>query len=54
MGSRTLHVNSSGVKTAHGSAARALQIANKLKSRSPNSSTSATATPGRVIPMKSS
>lgn len=45
---------SSGLRAvAAGSAARALQIASELKSRSPNSSTSAPKTPGRVIPLPS-
>ena len=39
---------------AAGSAARARQIAQKLRSPSPNSSTSETEAPGRVIPLKSS
>ena len=38
---------------AAGSAARARQIANKLKSLSPNSSASVRAPAGRVIPLKS-
>ena len=46
---------SSGLKmAAAGSAARALQIASSLKSRSPSSSTSVAETPGRVIPLQSS
>jgi excisionase family DNA binding protein len=46
---------STTLKTAAaGSAARALQIASSLKSRSPSSSTSAIETPGRVIPLRSS
>jgi excisionase family DNA binding protein len=45
----------SGLKTvAAGSAARALQIASSLKSRSPSSSTSEPETRGRVIPLGSS
>jgi excisionase family DNA binding protein len=45
---------SSGLKAvAAGSAARALQIADKLRSRSPNSSISEPETPARVIPLKS-
>ena len=45
---------SSGLKrAAAGSAARALQIANGLKSPSLNSSISAQETPGRVIPLRS-
>src|SRR5262249_24858837 len=44
-----------GVKrAATGSYQRALEIGKKLKSSSPSSSTCATATQGRVIPMKSS
>jgi excisionase family DNA binding protein len=39
---------------AAGSAARALRIASALKSRSPNSSTSAPETADRVIPLRSS
>jgi excisionase family DNA binding protein len=46
---------SSGLKAvAAGSAARAQQIAERLKSRSPNSSTSAPATLAPVIPLRSS
>jgi excisionase family DNA binding protein len=46
---------SSGLKmVAAGSAARALQIASSLKSRSPSSSTSVPETLGRVIPLRSS
>lgn len=41
-------------EVAAGSAARALQIAHKLKSPSPNSSTRAPENPGRVIPLRSS
>ena len=37
---------------AAGSAARALQIAERLKSRSPSSSTCETATPDHVIPLR--
>jgi excisionase family DNA binding protein len=45
----------SGLKAvAAGSAARALQIANKLKSRSQSSSTCEPGTPDRVIPLRSS
>jgi excisionase family DNA binding protein len=48
-------ITSSGPKAAAaGSAARARQIAHKLKSRSPNSSTCEPAAPARVIPLKSS
>ena len=47
-------ITSSGLKAvAAGSAARALQIADKLKSRSPSSSTCVTETPARVIPLRS-
>ena len=46
---------STTLKTAAaGSAARALQIASSLKSRSPSSLTPAIETPGRVIPLRSS
>jgi excisionase family DNA binding protein len=45
---------SSGLKAAAaGSAARALQIASELKSRSPNSSTCEPETPARVILLRS-
>jgi excisionase family DNA binding protein len=45
---------SSGLKAvAAGSAARALQIADRLKSRSPSSSISEPAIPARVIPLRS-
>ena len=48
-------ITSFGPRTAAaGSAARARQIASKLKSPSSNSCTSATEAPGRVIPLKSS
>jgi excisionase family DNA binding protein len=48
-------ITSPGQKAvAHASAQRLRQIANKLKSRSPNSSTSAPAQAALVIPLKSS
>jgi excisionase family DNA binding protein len=48
-------ITSSGLKAvAAGSAARALQIADKLKSRLPSSSTCETETPAHVIPLRCS